>query len=243
MTTSEILFVDEFVLVKWHPKIRAHYEALGYVYTGHLSDFLVRPSELSTGSHIRVRVRCPKCEDVRSVPFKDVCRSGNSICKWCIDVKDIVGQKFGSLTAIRPTDRRSGKNLVWLCRCDCGNEVYASSGLLGRPGKHCCNRGACNSRWNDNLSREQRIFHRGRSSYTEWRGAVFERDGFACQACGDDRGGNLEAHHLDSWDNHRNGRFDVSNGATLCKLCHKSFHDAYGYGNNTRDQYEQWIGS
>ena len=38
--------------------------------------------------------------------------------------KDITGQTFGYLTAIRPTEQRSaGGSVVWHCRCACGNEV------------------------------------------------------------------------------------------------------------------------
>src|ERR1700691_4386015 len=34
---------------------------------------------------------------------------------------DITGKKFGRLTALHPTDERSGSgNVVWQCRCDCG---------------------------------------------------------------------------------------------------------------------------
>lgn len=39
-------------------------------------------------------------------------------------IKDISGQKFGRLTAIefRGTDKG---NALWLCKCDCGNEIVA----------------------------------------------------------------------------------------------------------------------
>lgn len=44
---------------------------------------------------------------------------------------DLRGQRFGRLTAIRPTQMRtSGKNIVWECMCDCGNIVYIGSGTL-----------------------------------------------------------------------------------------------------------------
>ena len=38
--------------------------------------------------------------------------------------RDITGQRFGKLTAIRPTEKRKRKVVVWECKCDCGNVVY-----------------------------------------------------------------------------------------------------------------------
>lgn len=37
--------------------------------------------------------------------------------------KDITGQRFGRLTALHPTDKRQGTNIIWCFRCDCGNLV------------------------------------------------------------------------------------------------------------------------
>ena len=34
---------------------------------------------------------------------------------------DITNQKFGMLTAIKATEKKQGKKIIWLCRCDCGN--------------------------------------------------------------------------------------------------------------------------
>lgn len=40
---------------------------------------------------------------------------------------DITGQQFRRLTALYPTDQRSGKgSVVWHCRCECGNEIDVS---------------------------------------------------------------------------------------------------------------------
>ena len=44
--------------------------------------------------------------------------------------KDITGMKFGRLTALEPTDKRSFTSIVWKCRCDCGNICYVSRGHL-----------------------------------------------------------------------------------------------------------------
>lgn len=59
--------------------------------------------------------------------------------------RDITGMRFGRLTAIKPTEERGKRgSVIWLCRCDCGNEVKAelcqltqgyrkSCGCLSRP--------------------------------------------------------------------------------------------------------------
>ena len=38
-------------------------------------------------------------------------------------IKDITGKRFGHLTAICPTDKRQGTNIIWRFRCDCGEIV------------------------------------------------------------------------------------------------------------------------
>lgn len=38
--------------------------------------------------------------------------------------EDLTGQRFGRLTALRPTERRDRKGSVyWMCRCDCGGQA------------------------------------------------------------------------------------------------------------------------
>jgi len=45
--------------------------------------------------------------------------------------KNIAGQQFGYLTAIEPTGEKDRKNLVWRCKCQCGNEAeYSTTRLL-----------------------------------------------------------------------------------------------------------------
>lgn len=45
--------------------------------------------------------------------------------------KDITGRRFGQLTALAPTDARDAKgNVIWHCRCDCGNEADISYNVL-----------------------------------------------------------------------------------------------------------------
>lgn len=64
---------------------------------------------------------------------------------------------------------------------------------------------------------------RSSSESKAWRAEVFARDGFRCQICGA-VGGDLNAHHIKPWATHPEARYDVNNGVTLCKTCHKELH-------------------
>lgn len=44
--------------------------------------------------------------------------------------KDLTGQRFGRLTAIRRLDRKKGSCYLWLCKCDCGNEIELTVNTL-----------------------------------------------------------------------------------------------------------------
>ena len=44
--------------------------------------------------------------------------------------KDLTNQKFGRLTALYPTDKRSGNHIVWHCKCDCGNECDVAGAMM-----------------------------------------------------------------------------------------------------------------
>ncbi len=61
---------------------------------------------------------------------------------------------------------------------------------------------------------------RNSQTYQEWRTAVFERDNYECQMCGQ-RGGNLHADHIKPFAQFPELRLDISNGRTLCVPCHK----------------------
>ena len=56
--------------------------------------------------------------------------------------KDITGQRFGALTAIAPTDRRQGTNIIWRFRCDCGKIIERTTSHI--PDDAACPK--CNPR-------------------------------------------------------------------------------------------------
>ena len=50
-------------------------------------------------------------------------------CKKGVHIKDISGQRFGRLIAIKPTIQVNSK-WKWLCKCDCGKEIETFSDYL-----------------------------------------------------------------------------------------------------------------
>lgn len=64
---------------------------------------------------------------------------------------------------------------------------------------------------------------RRRFAYREWREAVFARDNWTCQDCGE-RGVYLHAHHMFTFAEYPEHRYEVWNGITLCRSCHAKIH-------------------
>lgn len=267
-------------------------------------------------------IKCTKCENILPATSEYFHRDKYNKkyglrrrCKDCstkngrnyVPGKDITGQRFGKLVAVRPTDRKVGTNIVWEMKCDCGNTTYVHTGNLGESqrktkscgclhkevvsislvgnkygrlsvveqGKHigdkiawvckcecgnitevsgdhlksgatqscgCMHRGKLHHNYNPNKTDEERLKKRyilGKHTIDEFRNKVYQRDEYTCRVCGQ-VGGTLNAHHLDGWNWAKDNRFKTSNGVTLCEDCHSKFHNVYGKGNNTKEQFEEF---
>ena len=57
-------------------------------------------------------------------------------------ILDLANQRFGSLKAIKSTDKRNKGSVIWLCQCDCGDLCfYSSKELKESKAKSCgCNK-------------------------------------------------------------------------------------------------------
>lgn len=86
-------------------------------------------------------------------------------------------------------------------------------------------RGANSPSWKGGITPENTRI-RMSAEYKAWRKAVFERDNYTCQHCGN-RGGKLNADHIKRFSEFPHLRLDLSNGRTLCEPCHRST-DTYG---------------
>lgn len=53
-------------------------------------------------------------------------------------IVDISGQRFGRLVAIRATPERIGRQVLWLCQCDCGSIIKVRGYCLRSGGTQSC---------------------------------------------------------------------------------------------------------
>lgn len=145
----------------------------------------------------------------------------------CGEKHNMFGKIHSEESKMKMSKSRKGRN-VW------------NKGLTGLTdnriptGKNCY-------QWNINLTDEDREDKRYILGYKEWRKEIYERDNYTCQVCGDNKGGNFVAHHMNGWDLFIEERLLVENGITLCEPCHNKFHKLCGYGNNTKEQYTEFI--
>lgn len=170
-----------------------------------------------------------------------------------IDKYNVSRVKRGSKIKVKVLDLMQNSNALVDVECDNCKKImlmkYEAFNLCRRNEKYYCNqcknifnRGKHHYNWKPNKTDEERLYKRLIEGYTEFVKRVLERDNYTCQFCGNKINHNAEVHHLDGFDWCKEKRLDDTNGITLCKTCHKNFHSVYGYGGNTKSQYEQWVG-
>lgn len=131
------------------------------------------------------------------------------------------------------------ENKIYSCK-KCGREK-TSVKTKGKPKYYC--RGEKNPNYNPDLTDEDREDRRINLQYKEWQYKVKEKYKFTCDICGDNRGGNLESHHLDGHSWCKEKRYEVNNGVCLCKHCHKEFHVGFMHGYDKpcmKQDYEEF---
>lgn len=187
---------------------------------------------------------CPECPKERKSRLK-------TQEQFLKEVYDLVGNEYTILGEyIKAKEKILIRHNCEICE---SNEYETTPNTFLDRGCRCpaCaiinNSGVSSHYYNKNLTDEVREKRRSRLygvNQTNFRNSVFVRDNYSCQCCGNRSSiGNqvaLNAHHLNGYNWDEIHRFDINNGVTLCKDCHKEFHVIYGYGNNTKEQYIEW---
>jgi hypothetical protein len=133
-----------------------------------------------------------------------------------------------------------------LCRCGCGEptswdrkharwyakvpghrvpQEYPNGRSKGSPG-------AKNPAWKGGVTPERQRLYKT----AEWKAALaatFARDDYHCRRCGTAKTGGvvLHAHHIASFAEHQERRFDLDNLVTLCRTCHLWVHSKQNIAN------------
>lgn len=201
----------------------------------------------STGSFIW-KCLC-ECGKVVRIPTSSL-TTGNTRSCGCLNREksvergknkalDLRNQRFGRLLALCPTDQRRGTFIIWKCMCECLNISYVASGDLTSGHTKSCGclkleasiqnlpndyKGEKHWNWRGGITPKDRQA-RNTVEYRDWRNSVFIRDNYLCQKCLEN--GYLHAHHILSFDDYVNLRYDTDNGITLCASCHRLFHLRY----------------
>lgn len=257
------LLTKEVEIKIWHINSK-HYSEKGYKFN--LGDIIkVKVEDLLKGSKFLVDVQCDYCGIVRKgikynnfTKLKSYRESKNYYCQSCnakvnnrLPIEEVI-KRVESLQngykLLNPNDYENHDSVLKIS-CD-KNHEYETTMASVQQGCKCnvcwdeINKirwiGEGNPRYNPELTERTRWRNRDTLEVVEWRRSVYERDNFTCQCCGQYQG-NLHAHHLDGYDWAVEKRVDVDNGITLCSECHKEFHGLYGYGNNTRQQTEEFL--
>lgn len=165
--------------------------------------------------------------------------------KYCSPQCNTVG-KLGNKNRYKP-ELHSNKKV--LCNCGCGQYIpeYDDHGRLrkfinghqriGIPRPDMVEIMKNNQRtfsgnkhwnWKNGITPE---LHKLRQSdeYRNWRNEVYKRDHYTCQHCKSKCTAKMiVAHHIKFFKDYPELRYEVSNGITLCRSCHKKLHKEIG---------------
>ena len=104
----------------------------------------LRPTEERKRGYIMWECRCD-CGNVTRVEGSRLASGGVASCGCLrkekvakIQAKDLTGQRFGRLIALRSLDERKNGSIVWECKCDCGSITHtASQDLISGTTRSC----------------------------------------------------------------------------------------------------------
>jgi hypothetical protein len=183
------------------------------------------------------KIICKNCGDI----FEDYKSNKKKFCsKKCYyeSIKNKIpwnlGKKYKGKPRSEETKKKIGEknkisllgNIPWN-KGKSGLQVAWNKGLKGFM--------AGNKHYNWNGGQDLIFTIRNCFEYRQWRSDIFTRDNFTCQDCGDNSGGNLNAHHkkrfIDIINQYNiktiesalacNELWNINNGITLCEKCHR----------------------
>jgi len=209
----------------------------------------VSVKNLKPNSAKKVTVKCPECNQTRTVCYRSIAKAGHHVCQKCrtnqAKAKHLQpGAKYGMVTII--SQSKSVGASVGQCECGAIRDFDNWNLVSGRTKSCGCLKalnfenaetlkGENHPNWKGGISSERARTSASRE-YKAWRVSVFERDHHKCVCCEETK--EVQTHHLVPYRDNKALSMDISNGATVCPTCHRLFHKIYGRKNNTKEQFE-----
>lgn len=206
--------------------------------------------------------KCSKCGEVKDIndfPKDGRKKDGHSTyCKKCKvrkkykHVCEVCGKEFENLKkhegrfCSRKCMGIAEQNREELICETCGKHFYRRKGVIKSARNFCSrecsnigNMGENNGNYNSNLSDEERERKRKNKEYSDFIKEALKRSNYTC-FLSEQVGGKLNVHHLNGYHWDKEHRLDFNNVVVLTEEIHKLFHNIYGRGNNTKEQFEEF---
>lgn len=225
------------LMLKWTRHNKSYYKKLGIEFTNEGDLFELDVNKFPQHSRVFMFARCDLCGRPFEIKIENYNHSKNRIldfdaCPDCMQIKAKMAckEKYGVDNIFKLGDYIKQKN----------KEKH--NGLHHTQTEEFKERylyGEKNREYIDGRSQDED--RRKSPKEKAWRKKVYARDNYTCQCCGDDKGHNLNAHHILPYMQYPKFRFDVNNGITLCEDCHKEFHRIYGKRNIGKKEIDEFI--
>ena len=172
--------------------------------------------EFSVNGRAHIENRCERCGDVyvqqKRLWVKVVWKSRCSKCRGefrqniCLGCGKTVSRGYTQCkSCARKYDRPA-------C-IDCGKQIHLGS-------TRCL---SCHNKLQDRGLSKERVKFQVSKKWAKVRQLCFERDNFTCQEC-NQRGGEINAHHVLNWASYPDLRLALGNVITVCRPCHEKIH-------------------
>jgi len=171
-------------------------------------------------------VVCGSCQTERIVGYAQAwnIKAGNTNrdCKKCLLLSGRVNINLSGLEKgrVKHSSSKGHQNKGTLYR-----NIFVPVSMSTKNKQRAAKLGKCAedaNNWQGGLT-EINLKVRRSAPYAAFRAAVLKRDNFKCQNCPNKHG--LHVHHIQSFSKFPELRFEVGNGLTLCKSCHKGAHN------------------
>lgn len=158
----------------------------------------------------------------------------------CYQCTNLAGKQINHWTVLHlDKDKTTNNSRYYICQCSCKSiKTIAMITLTNGTSKSC----GCQSKLYKRLSLVKNKVNKDSRNTPIWKSLkryIKQRENYSCYIC--DSNQNIDIHHLDSWKQFPDRRYDETNLVALCKFCHEDFHCKYGRETATKEMFFEHI--